>query len=148
MGQAEDQEGAVAALAVAVLGMRDGMAGQLDQGFGAAVRRGFGEHIPIGIGLAGKARDRGGDDHSGFGVEPAVEAPHALQRFGQAQPLRRPFFRRLGFGRFRSGRREQFGGDGFQLFDGEPGGVCGEEPFHVQREVVVLLADRAAMTCA
>ena len=37
---------------------------------------------------------------------------------------------------------KQFGGDGFELFDGQAGGVFGEEAFHVQCQVVVLLADR------
>ena len=37
-----------------VLGMRDGMFGHLDQCFGAAVRRGFGEHIAVRVRLAGE----------------------------------------------------------------------------------------------
>ena len=53
-----------------------------------------------------------------------------------------PLARRLIVGRLRRRGGEQFSRDGLELFDGQPRGVFGEEAFHVQREVVVLLADR------
>ena len=55
--------------------------------------------------------------------------------------LRRPLLRRLLVGLFGGGGGEQLSGEGLELFDGQAGGVFGEEPFHVHGEVVVQPAD-------
>ncbi len=122
--------------------MRGGMAGELHEGFSAAVAGGFGHHVTVGIGFAGERGQRGRDDQPGFRIKPAVQAPHPADRFGQVQMLRRPFAGGFVIGVLGGGGGEQFGGQRFELFDGQPGGMVGEEPFQVQCQVVAQAADR------
>ncbi len=138
----EDEGVPARTLTVALLGMSSRVPGQLHEGFGAAVAGGFGHHVTVGIGFAGERGQRGRDDQPGFRVEPAVQAPHPADRFGQVQMLRRPFTGGFFVGGFGGGGGEQFRGQRFELFDRQPGGMVGQEPFQVQCQVVAQAADR------
>src|SRR6185312_13443700 len=93
VGDADDDVVTVAAFAVAAFGVGGGVTGELDEGSGAAAGDRFGEDVAVGVGFAGEGGDGIGDDEAGFGVEPAVQAPHSAERFGQRQVLRGPFLR-------------------------------------------------------
>lgn len=131
-----------AALAVTGLGVRGGVTGHLHEGFGATGADRFGEQLACRVGLAGERRDGCGDDQAGFGVQPAIESPPAIQRLGQVQMLGGMLTRRRIRGLVRRRRSQHFLSHDPELPGGQRGGLLGQECFQISGEVDVKIAGR------
>ncbi len=114
----------------------------LHQGFGAATADGFGEQITVGVGFAQELGDGFGDDEAGFGVQPAIQPPPAVEGFGQVDMLGGVFAGRLVGGLLGGGGGEEFFGDDPQLPWCQRRRLLGEERLEVGGEIVLQLLRR------